>query len=65
MAIVKTIASGAAVVRIDDSCCRGLSPEEAARRRAEVDRVIWQINRDAAGRAEAEASKQDPQTPAG
>jgi hypothetical protein len=45
MAIVKTIKSGTAVVHIDDACCRGISPEEAARRWAEVDRAIWAINR--------------------
>lgn len=45
MAIVKTIMSGTAVVHIDDSCCAGLSAEEIARRWAEVDRVIWRINR--------------------
>lgn len=55
MAIVKTIISGTAVVHIDDSCCAGLSQEELERRRAEVDRVIWQINRNHARRmAEAE-----------
>ena len=43
MGIVRTISSGSAVVRIDDSCCAGLSAEEAARRRAEVDRVIHRI----------------------
>ena len=44
MAIVKTITSGTATVRIDDSCCAGLSREEIDRRWAEVDRVIWRIN---------------------
>ena len=46
MAIVRTIVSGTAVVKIDDSCCRGLSPEEAAARWAEVERVILKIDRD-------------------
>lgn len=50
MAIVKTIISGTAVVHIDDSCCAGLSREEEERRWAEVDRVIWQINRNHARR---------------
>lgn len=50
MAIVKTIISGTAVVHIDDSCCTGLSRQELERRRAEVDRVIWQINRNHARR---------------
>ena len=40
MAIVKEIKSGSAVVRIDDSCCRGLTPEETERRWAEVERAI-------------------------
>ena len=63
MAIVKTITSGTATVHIDDRCCRGLSPEEAARRWAEVDRVIWQINRNHAARM---ADRENyPQTPAG
>ena len=44
MAIVKTITSGAAVVRIDDSCCAGLGREEIERRWNEVDRVIFRIN---------------------
>ena len=57
MAIVKTIISGTAVVHIDDSCCAGVSKEEMARRWAEVDRVIWQINRNHARRmAEKEAA---------
>ena len=60
MAIVKTIISGTAVVHIDDSCCAGLSREEMDRRWAEVDRVIWQINRDAAERAERLAERQGP-----
>lgn len=60
MAIVKTIISGTAVVHIDDSCCAGVSKEEMARRWAEVNRVIWQINRDAAGRAERVAERQGP-----
>lgn len=65
MAIVKTIMSGTAVVHIDDSCCAGVSKEEMARRWAEVDRVIWQINQNHARRmAEAEAAKQALQTPA-
>lgn len=50
MAIVKTIISGTAVVHIDDSCCAGVSKEEMARRWAEVDRVIWQINQNHARR---------------
>lgn len=66
MAIVKTIISGTAVVNIDDSCCTGVSAEEMARRRAEVDRVIWQINQNHARRmAEAEAAKPAPRMPAG
>ena len=67
MAIVRTIASGAAVVRIDDSCCRGLSAEEAARRWAEVDRVICQINRAHAARGCCQPQAdllREPQTPA-
>lgn len=47
MAIVKEIKSGSAVVRIDDSCCRGLTPEETERRWAEVERAILTIDRDA------------------
>lgn len=47
MAIVKTIKSGTAVVHIDDECCRGISPEEAARRWAEVERAILEIDRNA------------------
>lgn len=46
MAIVKELKSGTAVVKIDDSCCRGLSPEEAAARWAEVERVILKIDRE-------------------
>lgn len=71
MAIVKTIISGTAVVQIDDSCCSGLSQEELERRWAEVDRVIWQINRNHARRmAEAGAERghlggRRPQTSAG
>ena len=67
MAIVKTIMSGTAVVHIDDSCCTGLSEEELARRRAEVDRVIWQININHARRMEVQArEKATPApTPAG
>ena len=66
MAIVKTIMSGTAVVDIDDSCCSGLSEEEIARRWAEVDRVILQINRNHQRRmAEAgRITKHEPQTPA-
>lgn len=65
MAIVKTIMSGTAVVHIDDSCCADVSKEEMARRWAEVDRVIWQINQNHARRmAEAEAARQAPQTSA-
>lgn len=56
MAIVKTIMSGTAVVHIDDSCCAGVSKEEMARRWAEVDRVIWQINQNHA-RREAERER--------
>lgn len=55
MAIVKTITSGTAVVHIDDSCYRDATPEEIRRRWDEVDRVIWQINRNHA-RREAEAA---------
>lgn len=50
MAIVKTITSGTAVVHIDDSCCAGVSAEEMARRWAEVERVVWQINQNHARR---------------
>ena len=53
MAIVKTITSGTATVHIDDSCCTGLSPEEIARRWAEVDRVIQRINYKHAARVAA------------
>lgn len=53
MAIVKTITSGTATVYIDDSCCRGLSPEESARRWAEVDRAIQRINHNHAARVAA------------
>lgn len=52
MAVVKVIQSGTATVKIDDSCCRGLSPEEAAARWAEVERVILRIDRDARKRGE-------------
>ena len=45
MAIVKTITSGSAVVRIDDSLCRGLDREETARRWAAVDRAATRIAR--------------------
>jgi len=65
MAIVKTIVSGTAVVHIDDSCCAGLSREEEERRWAEVDRVIWQINRNHARRVAEGAKDTGPQTPAG
>lgn len=65
MAIVKTITSGTATVHIDDSCCRGISPEEAARRWAEVDRVIMQINRNHAARMAGADRENHPQTPAG
>ena len=54
MAIVKTVISGTATVHIDDSCCTGLSPEESARRWAEVDRVIQRINYNHAARVAAE-----------
>ena len=63
MAIVKTIISGTAVVHIDDGCCAGVSAGEMARRRAEVDRVIWQINRDYAmrvGEKERGTTSSDP-----
>lgn len=63
MAIVKTIISGTAVVHIDDSCCAGVSKEEMARRWAEVDRVIWQINQNHARRMaekERETTSSDP-----
>ena len=61
MAIVKTIISGTAVVHIDDSCCAGVSKEEMARRWAEVDRVIWQINQNHARReAERGTTSSDP-----
>lgn len=69
MAIVKTIISGTAVVHIDDSCCAGVSKEEMARRWAEVDRVIWQINQNHARRMaekerEAGAAAGPPHPPA-
>ena len=54
MAIVRTIQSGTATVRIDDRCCSGLSPEETARRWAEVDREIMRINRAHAARMQTE-----------
>ena len=57
MAIVKTIKSGGATIHIDDDCCRGVSKEEMARRWAEVDRIIWRINRNAAIKAAEEAAK--------
>lgn len=65
MAIVKTIhcASGA-TVHIDDSCCRGVSEEEMARRWAQVDRVIWQINYNHARRM-AEAAAREAAEKAG
>lgn len=47
VAIIRTITSGSAEVRIDDSCLRGVSAEEIARRQAELDRLIHRINRDA------------------
>lgn len=44
MAIVKTIkCSNGAIVQINDECCTGLSKEEIARRKAEIDRVVNQI----------------------
>lgn len=59
MAIVKTIkASNGAIVQIDDSCCTGLSKEEIARRWAEVDRVIYQINLNHARRMAEAAAKE-------
>ena len=58
MAIVKTIKRGGATVHIDDSCCAGLSPEEIERRRAQVDRVIWQILRNSAKAAAFAATKE-------
>lgn len=45
MAIVREKLSGSAVVKIDDSCCRGITAEEAARRWAEVGRAILTIDR--------------------
>lgn len=63
MAIVKTIISGTAIVDIDDSCCAGVSKEEMDRRWAEVDRVIWMINRNHARRM-AEKEQTHPQTSA-
>ena len=45
MAVVREMRCDSATVRIDDSCCRGISPEEAARRWAEVERVILEIDR--------------------
>lgn len=55
MAIVKTIkARNGAIVHIDDACCTGLSAEEIARRRAEVDRAIWRININEAKKKAAE-----------
>lgn len=66
MAIVKTIMSGTAVVDIDDSCCSGLTQAEIDRRWAEVDRVIWMINRNHQRRAAGEGTidGHEPQTPA-
>ena len=49
---------GTAVVHIDDSCCAGISAEEMARRLAEVDRVIWQINREHAAAEAAKGARQ-------
>lgn len=47
MGIVTIVKSGSAVVRIDDSCCRGLSAEEVKRRWDAVDSAIYRINREA------------------
>lgn len=58
MAIVKTIKRGGATVHIDDSCCAGLSTEEIERRRAQVDRIIWQILRNSAKAATFAATKE-------
>lgn len=58
MAIVKTIKRGGATVHIDDSCCASLSPEEIERRRAQVDRIIWQILRNNAKAATVAATKE-------
>ena len=58
MAVAMTIHSGGAVIEIDDSCCAGLSPEEVARRRAQVDRIIWQILRNSAKAATVAATKE-------
>ena len=58
MAIVKTIKRGGATVHIDDSCCAGLSQEEIERRRAQVDRIIWQILRNSAKAATVAATKE-------
>lgn len=46
MAIVKVIRSGTATVKIDDSCCAGLSREALAARWAEVERAILRIDRE-------------------
>lgn len=62
MAIVKTVTSGSATVHIDDSCCTGLSPEEIARRWAEVDRVIQRINNNHAARVAAEDGHEEVRT---
>ena len=45
MGITKTLASGTAIVKIDDGCIAGMSREESARRWAEVDRAIWRVLR--------------------
>lgn len=58
MAVAMTIHSGGATVHIDDSCCAGLSPEEIERRRAQVDRIIWQILRNSAKTAAFAATKE-------
>lgn len=55
MAIAMTVTSRTATVRIDDSCCRGVSREEMARRWAEVARVAGQIARNHAARKAEEA----------
>ena len=52
MAIVKEwTCSNGVHVRIDDACCRDLSPEELARRRRQISEAILRIDRNAQLRA--------------
>ena len=62
MGIVKTITSGTAVVHIDDGCFGGLDRAEIARRRAEVDRVIWRINQASADACGTQSSRKGVDT---